>query len=471
MLLMLFSISMLPPILVAYIYSEPFILIFLSSFILIFSCGLLLWFFCKGAQHDIQMQDGFFLVVLFWVTICIFASFPFFVSLQEKYSWLDVFFETVSGLTTTGITIFAFPETLPKAVLYYRQQLQFIGGMGIIVLTIAIMPFLGIGGTRLYRTEIPGSFKDNKFTPRVTQTAKALWIVYLLLAIACIGFFKLIGLDWFASICEGFATISTGGLMLQSQGLAFYNNTWLEWGAPIFMLAGSINFGLHYMMLKKRKWSVYWSEEEFRYFFRILLIAIIVISLLYISKFRYLSMTEFRHIYFTVLSVMSSSGSSCTNYASWPLPLLFVLIMISIIGGCHGSTSGGIKVIRALLLSRFYFREIKVLLHPQAISFVKYNHKPLENNIILSLFAFISAFIGLYITLVFLMTVLQNDLLSSIGMVTATLSNSGIGIGEVAISYANINLGSKILNIIAMLSGRLEIFSLFIVFSAHFWRD
>ena len=448
LMLIFFSMAMLPPMIVNQIYQESFLNIFIQSFVMVFCLGGLLTLLGFNYQKEIQIHDGFLLVVLFWSLICIFGAMPFILSLYPKTKLIDCLFESVSGLTTTGATILISPETLPKSVLFYRQQLQFLGGMSIVVLTVAIMPILGIGGTRLYRTETPGSFKDNKFTPRITQTAKALWSVYLLLTLSCMVFFKTAGLDWFEAICETFATISTGGLMTKNAGLAHYKSPVLEWGAPLFMLAGSINFGLHYLVF-----------------------SIIFGAIIYFQIYNHLSVREFRRLYFTIISVITSSGSSCTNYAEWPLPLIFILIMVSIIGGCHGSTSGGIKVIRTILLGRFYKRELKILLHPQAISLIKYNHKPLDNNILLSLFAFIAAFLGLYVILIFFMTLFNNDFLTAITLVTATLSNSGIGIGNVADSYANITPASKATCIIGMLAGRLEIFSLFIVFTPEFWKN
>jgi trk system potassium uptake protein TrkH len=471
LMLIFFSFAMLPPMLVNHIYAENNLNIFLYSFAFVSTFGCCLTLIGFNYKKEIQIHDGFLLVVLFWGMICFFAAIPFFLTLHPVIGVIDCLFEAVSGLTTTGATILDSPETLPKAILFYRQQLQFLGGMSIVVLTVAIMPMLGIGGTRLYRTETPGSFKDNKFTPRITQTAKALWTVYLLLTISCILFFKFAGVDWFEAICEAFATISTGGLMTKNSGLGHYNNPMIEWGAPLFMLAGSVNFGLHYLALKRKNLIGYWQEEEFRHFFYILLFTIIFGGMIYFHIFNHLSVKEFRRLYFTIVSVITSSGSSCTNYAEWPLPLIFILIMVSIIGGCHGSTSGGIKVIRTVLLGRFYLRELKVLLHPQAITLIKFNQKPLDNNILLSLFAFISAFLGLYIVMIFFMTAFGNDFLTSIALVTGTLSNSGIGIANVADSYANINSASKVTCIISMLAGRLEIFSLFIVFSPGFWKN
>lgn len=470
-MLMFFGLAMLPAMLINHLYHEHFFIDFFYSFLLIEASGLILWLLGRGYQKDIQMSDGFLLVVMFWILICLYGSIPFGLTLIHQLSFVDILFETVSGLTTTGVTLFEKPQNLPHALLFYRQFLQFLGGMSIVVLTVAIMPLLGIGGTKLYRTETPGSFKDNKFTPRITSTAKALWLVYLILTFSCFIFYRMIGLEWFSALGETFGTVSTGGLTLHQEGLAFYKNHALEWGAPIFMLLGSINFGLHYMALKKHKLSQYWHEEEFRYFIKFIFITILISCCLYYLSHQHISPKEFRHIYFTIASLVSSSGAACANYAEWPLPILVILLLVSMVGGCHGSTSGGIKMIRTLLLSKFYQREIRLLLHPQAISLIKYNQKPLSNDILLSLFAFISAFIFLMFVLIFLLTLFNNDLLSAITMSIATLSNSGMGLGAVSNSYANISQASKAILIVAMLAGRLEIFSLFIIFSWQFWKD
>ena len=470
-MLMFFSLSMLPPIAINYAMHEMHQLSFLKSFLITFGSGMSLWFFCRKEKKEIQIHDGFLMVVLFWALLCLFATLPFIIILNHKVSYLDAFFECVSGLTTTGVTIFTYPEQLPKSLLYYRQQLQFLGGMSIIVLTVAIMPILGIGGTRLYRTETPGALKDTKFTPRITQTAKALWSVYLLLTVLCFIFFIFAGAHWLDALFESFATISTGGLMPHHNGFAYYQNPLIEWGAPIFMLLGSINFGSHYLALKKRTLNQYWSEEEFRFYIYIILFALCLGGMIYFNQVKHFDLTHARYVYFSVVSLISSTGSICSDYSSWPLGVIFLFIILSLIGGCHGSTTGGLKVIRVLILSKFYQREVKVLMHPQLITHIKYNNKALDNNILFSLFSYIMTFIVLFMILVFLLILANNDFFSSIAIVTGTLSNSGVALGSTALSYEKINDTSKILSIIAMLAGRLEIFSLFIVFSSAYWRD
>jgi len=352
-MLIFFSLSMLPPVIINYATEEIVQLSFFKSFLITFIVGLGLWFVCRKAHKEIQIHDGFLMVVLFWGLLCLFSTLPFIFILKDKISFLDTLFECVSGLTTTGVTVFSFPESLPKSLLYYRQQLQFLGGMSIIVLTVAIMPILGVGGTRLYKTETPGALKDTKFTPRVTQTAKALWSVYLLLTALCFIFFVSSGAHWFDALCESFATISTGGLMPHHDGFAYYKNPWIEWGAPIFMLLGSINFGSHYLAIKKRTFNQYWSEEEFRFYLYIILFALCLGCIIYFNHLKQLNLTQLRHVYFSVISTISSTGSACTDYSQWPLRIIFMLIIISPIGGCHGSTTGGLKIIRVLILTKF----------------------------------------------------------------------------------------------------------------------
>ena len=470
-MLMFYSLSMLPPIAVSLVFHEQQHLGFLSCFASILISGLIIWFFCRKATKEIQIHDGFLLVVLFWAMLCACATLPFMSILKTSHSWLDICFECVSGLTTTGVTVFTYPEKLPKCLLYYRQQLQFLGGMSIIVLTVAIMPVLGIGGTRLYRTETPGALKDTKFTPRITQTAKALWSVYMLLTLSCIICYKLAGMSWLDAVCEAFATTSTGGLAVHHEGMAFYKNPWIEWIAPFFMLLGSINFGTHYLALKKHNIKQYWEEEEFRFFVGIMALAMMLACFIFFHYNQNFSLKNLRHVVFTVVSLISSTGSVCTDYTAWPLGILFMLLILSIFGGCHGSTTGGIKIIRVLILSKFYRREMKVLLHPQLISPIKYNNKALDNAILFSVFSFLMTFMALYAILIFLMLLAGNDFISSIAMVTGTLSNSGIGFGQTAISFEQVNPLSKALGIVAMLAGRLEIFSLFIVFSLAYWKE
>jgi trk system potassium uptake protein TrkH len=470
-MLMFYSLSMLPPVVISLLFQENQHLFFLSCFAGIWLLGLVIWLICRKANKEIQIHDGFLLVVLFWALLCGFATLPFLLILKQPLSWIDVFFECVSGLTTTGVTIFTYPEILPKCLLYFRQQLQFLGGMSIIVLTVAIMPVLGVGGTRLYRTETPGALKDTKFTPRITQTAKALWSVYMLLTFSCMVCFKIAGMNWLDAVCEAFATTSTGGLAIHHDGMNFYQSPWIEWIAPVFMLLGSINFGTHYLALKKHNIKQYWEEEELRFFIGIILIAMMTACFVFFHHTQNFSLLKLRQVFFTVVSLISSTGSVCTDYNNWPLGILFMLLLLSLFGGCHGSTAGGIKIIRVLILSKFYRREMKILLHPQLISPIKYNNKPLDNAILFSMFSFIMTFVALYACLIFLMLLSGNDFITAIAIVTGTLSNSGIGFGDTAISFEHINTMSKVLAIIAMIAGRLEIFSLFIVFSLGFWKE
>jgi len=470
LMLVFFSITMLTPIIIDLSLGNNHGLVYLQSFAITFLSGAVLWFFCRKDKKEIQIHDGFLLVILFWSLICLYATLPFLFSLETKLPFIDMVFECISGLTTTGVSIFTHPEQLPPSLLFYRQQLQFLGGMSIIVLTVAIMPILGVGGTRLYRTETPGALKDTKFTPRITQTAKALWSVYLLLTCLCFCCFKCLGASWLDAINESFATVSTGGLMPHHEGLAYYQNPWIEWIAPIFMLLGSINFGSHYLAIKRWSLQPYWSEEEFRFYLKFIVGGLLLCSciLMYHDVFH---LNDFRHLYFNLISLVSSTGAIYQDYAHLPLSILFIFIIIALCGGCHGSTTGGLKMVRVLILGKFYQRELKVLLHPQLISHIKYNQKPLEQPILLSLFTYVMTFIALYVILIFLMLLANNDLLSSISMVTATLSNSGIALGKTAQSYADINHMSKMISIFAMLAGRLEIYSLLIVFSLPYWKD
>jgi trk system potassium uptake protein TrkH len=444
---------------------------YLKSFLITGLSGACIWFICHKDRKEIQIHDGFLMVILFWSLICLYATLPFVFLLDSKIGFIDIAFECISGLTTTGVSIFAFPEELPASLLFYRQQLQFLGGISIIVLTVAIMPILGVGGTRLYRTETPGALKDTKFTPRITQTAKALWSVYLLLTFLCFCFFKCMGASWLEAIEESFTTISTGGLMTHHNGFSYYENPWVEWGAPIFMLLGSINFGRHYLFIKKRNFSVYWSEEELRFYLYTILFSLGLASIIGILHNPYFDLIDLRHLYFNLISLVSSTGAIYSDYSQLPLSIIFIFIILALCGGCHGSTTGGLKMIRVLILSKFYQRELKVLLHPQLISHIKYNQKSLDNPILFSLLTFVMTFLALYALLIFLMLLADNDLISAISMVTATLSNSGIALGKTAQSYSDINTFSKLVSIFAMIAGRLEIFSLLIVFSLAYWKD
>lgn len=472
-LLMIFSLSMLTPLVINLIFHETLWTPFLSAFALTFFTGLLLWFVFRHEQQDLKTRDGFLIVSLFWLVLSFFASLPFIIIVDLKAGVTDAIFESISGLTTTGASVMARLDELPYSLLFYRQQLQFLGGMGIIVLAVAILPMLGVGGMQLFRTETPGPMKDTKLTPRIAHTAKALWSIYVFLTLLCTACYWAAGMDWFDALGESFATVSTGGFSMHDASFAYYKSNVIELIACVFMLLGGTNFALHFTTLKKGRISHYWQDEEFRFYITALLIAswLIAVSLI---AYSYFNVHAGHHAMvkslFNVISLATTTGFTSAAFSSWPTYVPVLIMILAIIGGCAGSTSGGVKMIRALLLYKQSKREMARLLHPNAVVPVKFGRHILPDQVMQSMWSFISVFIALFLFLMVIFIAFGNDFVTSFSAITATLANAGAGIGQISSSFVHLNAPSKWLLIFAMLAGRLEIFSLLILFSRHFWQ-
>ncbi|MCE3044523.1 TrkH family potassium uptake protein [Legionella sp. 16cNR16C] len=470
-LLMLFSISMLTPILFNIIFREDFLWPFVIAFLCTFGTGGLLWLLFRQSRNELKTRDGFLIVALFWSVLCLFASLPFLFAIQSPNPVTDAFFESVSGLTTTGATIIGDLDSLPHAVLFYRQQLQFLGGMGIVVLAVAILPMLGVGGMQLYRAETPGPMKDSKLTPRIAQTAKALWSIYVLLTLLCMLCYWISGMDWFDALGESFSTVSTGGFSMHDNSFAFYQSELIESVACFFMLLGGTNFALHFFTFKKRSLKHYWQDEEFRTYISFLLIAtLIVTGSLVIYDFFDISHNTVITVLFNIISLATTTGFIAEPFNDWPTFTPILLIMLGLIGGCAASTSGGIKVIRALLIFKQSRREMIRLVHPNAIVPIKIGKHCLPEPILQSMWSFISVFIALFILLLLIFMGFGNDFLTSFSAIAISISNSGAGLGAISENMAVLNHWSKWVLIFAMVAGRLEIFSLLILFSPRFWE-
>jgi len=469
-LLMIFSLSMLPPIGVGLWYGDGGIPSFIIGFAATLGAGFLLWGIFRKHSRELRTRDGFLIVVLFWFVLSAFAAIPLAISLYPHISLTDAMFESVSGLTTTGATVLSNLRALPHAVLYYRQQLHLFGGIGIIVLAVAVLPMLGVGGMQLYRAEIAGPIKTSKLTPRITQTAKALWYIYFGLALLCALCYWAAGMSPFDAIGESFSTVSTGGFSVHSSSFAYYHSVAIDIIGIIFMILGATNFGLHFQFLKHRRPSAYFRDPEFRTYLGIIGIAtVIIIIALFLYNYYHVGQT-FINTLFTVVSMSSTTGLTTTNFSIWPSFLPFFIMLIAIVGGCSGSTSGGLKVIRCLLLKEQGKRELKRLIHPRAVVAVKLGNQVLPENVIQAIWGFLAIFIALFVFLLLLLLITKLNLVTAFGSLAACLSNTGAGIGGVAANFEPIPNASKWILIFAMLAGRLEIFTLMVLFMPSYWR-
>ena len=470
-LLSLFSFTMIPPLIISLVTNDGSITPFLLAFIIILLTGLAIWLPVKNFKNDLRLQDGFIIVVIFWVGLGVAGSIPLLISKIPDLSISNAIFESISGLTTTGATIITEIDNLPKSILFYRQELQWLGGMGIIVLAVAILPMLGIGGMQLYRAETPGPVKDTKLTPRITETAKSLWYVYLIMTIVCALSYYFAGMNSFDAISHSFSTVSIGGFSTHDQSLGYFDNSLIELIAIFFMLASGINFSLHFLAFKNANIKPYFGDDELRVYFKILLIICIVCTSYNAINGNYETIKEaIRDSVFQTISIATTTGFTTTEFQNWSGFTPLLLIISCFIGACAGSTGGGIKVIRALLLFKQGIREIKRLIHPNAIFTIKINDKPISERIIEAVWGFLAVYVVIFAILLLALMATEIDFTTAFSALSACINNLGPGLGEVSQNYYTLSSAAKWILCFAMLLGRLEIFTLLVLLSPSFWR-
>ena len=471
LLLMIFSLSMLPPALVGWHYGDGEVMPFLHGFVLVLGVGLLAWWPVRRERRELKLRDGFLIVVLFWTVLSLSGAVPLFFADKPDLSVTDAVFEAVSGLTTTGATVLSGIDSLPHSILFYRQQLQWLGGMGIVVLAVAILPLLGVGGMQLFKAETPGPMKDNKLTARITDTAKTLWFIYVGLTVAAAIAFRLGGMGWFDAIGHAFSTVSIGGFSTHDAGFGFYNSAWLEAMATLFMFLAGVNFTLHFLAWNRRSVHAYWHDSEFRLYFSILASMILLYTLMLWGYQTYTSFWEaLRFASFNVMSYATTTGFATADITAWPLFLPVLLMFLAMIGGSTGSAAGGMKVMRVMLIAKQSYRELKQLLHPQAELPVKLNGQVIPARVIQSVWGFFSAYVMIVVFLVMFMQAVGLDEVSAFGATVATLTNLGPGLGEVSSTFASAPDAAKWVGCLAMILGRLEVFTLLVLFTPAFWR-
>ena len=468
---MIFSLAQFVPGFLAYFLNEKDLVYnFISTGFITFLVGSFLFFLASEKNGDLRTKDGFIITIFFWTVLGFFGSIPFYNANLEGVDYIDSLFESISGLTTTGATVFIGLDEMPKSLLFYRQLLQWLGGMGIIVLAVAVLPLLGVGGMQLYKAETPGPLKDSKMTPRITETAKALWFVYLTMTIACSILYKFFGMSWFDAVSHAFSTISIGGFSTHDESFAYFNNSGLRWTAIIFMIISGINFALHYLAWTKKRVLHYLYDSEVKLYLSLLTTtAFITFLTLYYSDKIYDDMIV--DSVFQAVSIGTTTGFLTSNYSNWPLFVPIMLLVAAFIGACAGSTGGGIKVIRALILIRQGSSEITKLIHPNAIVTIKFGKKTLDPKVSESVWGFFAVYVATFLFILMILLSQNNDFLTSFSAVGATLNNLGPGLGMVSENYKDITDGSKIALCLAMLLGRLEIFTLLLLFTPAFWRN
>ena len=469
-LLVLYSLNFLPSIGIAYYYGDGQEGIFYISFLLTLAAGGLLWLPNWHAHQELSVRDGFLVVTLFWVLLGVVGALPFMVGLN--WSLTDAVFESISGFTTTGATVIASGiDQLPPSIQYHRQQLNFLGGMGIVVLAVAVLPMLGVGGMQLYRAETSGVTKNEKLTPRIAETARSLWLVYFALTAACALAFWAAGMSLFDAIGHSYAAVGTGGFSTHDASFGHWNSPLIEGIAIFFMLAGGANFAVHFLAWQRRSlWPLVRDSEVRAYGLIFLFSSLFVAATLALTGTYDNGWQALRHGAFQVASILTSTGFTTAVFADWPLYLPLVLVTLSFIGGCAGSTAGGIKVVRIQLLGKLGLRQLFLLAHPQAISHIKLGRRPISDQILFSVWGFYVLYISSTLLLTIAMMGAGLDFVSAFGAVQATINLCGPGLGKVAVTFAEVNDTVKWLGSFAMLLGRLEIFTLLILFLPAYWR-
>ena len=468
--LIIFSGMMIPPILVSLLYQDGELIHFWMSLALTLTTGLLLWYPVRHARRELRTREGFIIVAMFWVVLGLLSTLPFLFG--PHLQLVDAFFEAISAFTTTGATVLTGLDTMPRSLLFYRQELQWFGGMGIIVLAVAILPMLGIGGMQLYRAETPGPMKDDKLTPRITQSARTFWLIYVGLTIACGLAYWLAGMTGFDAISHALSTISTGGFSTHDASMGYFSDrVGVEMVANVFMILGGINFSIHYLALRQRSLRGYWRDPEVRaYLLLLLALSLVIAAALFYTNTRETPAQSLRYAAFHVISVMTSTGFTTSDFAHWPLFMPVLLMMASFIGGCAGSTAGGIKVIRFLVLFKQGLRDLRQYIHPNAVTTLRIGKRVLPDRTVNAVWAFFALYVVIYVVFMLLLMANGTDQVTAFSAVATTMNNMGPGLGEVAVHFQNVDDFTKWLLAAAMLIGRLEIFTVLVLLTPTFWR-
>lgn len=468
--LMLFSVTLLVPILVSVAYTEDTAGAFFLAFAITFSLGMLMWLPFSRIPIELRTRDGFIITVLFWLVLGFTGTLPLLLVDSVTLTFSDALFESVSGITTTGSTVISGLDDLPRSVLYYRQQLHFLGGIGIVVIAVAIMPMLGIGGMQLYRTEMVGPSKETKMTPRIAETAKALFLIYVILNALCTLAYWAAGMTFFDALTHSFSTVATGGFANYDASMGEFDNNLIYAICIVFMVLSSISFGLHYYAWMRGTVFHYWRNPEAKAFLLILLgCSVVVCGYLFFARI-YGVEHSIVHGIFQLVSLTTTTGFATANFSSWPSFLPFFLLVMSFFGGCVGSTTGGVKMGRMLIMSKQVMRETSRLVHPSGVFSMKVRNWAVPTRVTDAVWAFFGVYLAVYYLIVLLLLAAGMDYVTAWSATAASLNNMGPGLGAVASHFGDVNTFAKWVLSAAMILGRLEIFTVLVLFSPMFWR-
>ena len=469
-LLILFSTAMLPPLFLSLITQDGIESAFAMGLAATLFAGVALWLPTRNLSRDLNIRDGFMVTALFWVVLGLFGAIPLWLVSDLGLTPIAAIFESISGLTTTGATVITGLDDLPQSLLFYRQLLQWLGGIGIIVLAVAVLPMLGIGGMQLYRAESAGPSKDRKLTPRITSTAKALFGIYLLLTVACAASYFAAGMSTFDAICHAFSTVAIGGFSTHDASLGHYEQNRVLLVSSVFMLLSAINFGLHFIALQRRNVRVYAQDSETAFFITVIASATVVVCCLLLTTETLGLEDSVIHGLFQTISIATTTGFTTQDFSVWPLFLPILLLILSFMGGCVGSTGGGMKAMRILLIFRQGVRELRQLLHPNAVIPLKLDARRVQTEVISAVWSFFAVYMFCFVLIWLALLATDLDFISAFSAVVATMNNLGPGLGEVADHYGVVSEAGKLVLCLAMLMGRLEVFTLLVLLTPAFWR-
>jgi len=466
-LTVLFGFGMLAPALVAVYYHSGHADEFVLAGLLVAMLGVGHMSWAGQAPTQLSHKDGFLVVALAWVVLSMLGAVPF-LTTGTCDSLIDAWFESTSGLTTTGATVLTGLDHLPRSILLWRSMQEWLGGMGIIVLAVAVMPLLGVGGMQLFKAETPGPVKD-KLTARVTETAKVLWLLYVVTTVVATIALKLAGMGWFDAVNHAMTSVSTGGFSTHDASVGYFESLWIRGVIVVTMLLGAVNFTLHFMALRHGfTWRTYLDDDELKTYFKWLFGIILVVGILTVGSGK----GSWNEVIFNIVSISTSAGFAVSDYGLWPpaTSLLFLLVMV--VGGCTGSTAGGMKMVRVLLLWRQGMREVRRLIHPHGVMHVKVGKKSVEDRIVQALWGFFALYVACFVVISVLVAMTGVDMLTSLTASLATITNAGPGFADVgpATTYADLPGMAKAFLLFGMILGRLEIFTFFVLLVPEFWR-
>jgi len=460
-----FSLSLLVPLVVSFIFDDGSSNIFITTFLLIFIPSIIAWQLTKKSKEEMGVKEGFVIITLFWIVLSLVGSMPFYL---YGMSFVDSFFESMSGITTTGATVITGLDELPRSLLLYRQLLQWLGGMGLIVLAIAIMPLLGIGGGQIFKTDVPGAMNDQKLTPRLKETAQSLWLIYVILTILCSILYFLNGMGPFDAISHALSTVSIGGFSTHDESIGYFNSFSIELVCIVFMLLSALSFALHYNAYTNFSIKKYFYDPESGFFIGMLFFIFIIIL---ISSMFY-DFGSVTSILFQTVSIVTTTGFTNDDYSSWPLFASFLLLIGAFVGACSGSVGGGIKSWRFMIMINHSMINLKKMIHPHGVFTLKLGpNKVVENDVAASVWGFFSIYVISFMILLVLMLFTGMDFLTAFSAIGACLNNLGPGLGMVADSYSSVSDFGKVILSFAMILGRLEIFTLLVILIPSFWSD